>query len=281
MLEFPHPSDPESTIPPGHSVYLDRARSVSPTLLNRYRECPFRVRLQYIENIPEPKQDEHNLTQGRIAHDLLRFGALSLKRGAPLPTENTIFQMANKRVYPDPDLREETRLDYVRQIVRWVQAGFTYLDVDAEYLLVEQPWRRPYRQGDPLKMTFRPDIVMLRGDRDGQYVEVIDYKTGRVRPESDVPVIARFVLNDFLQEIEPRPWEMRVVFRYVWLDHAESTRYDLDPTFCSDPWRTITGTIERLFAEREWHPTPSFHCKWCPYNGNACVSFDPGIHSDN
>jgi hypothetical protein len=45
----------------------------------------------------------------------------------------------------------------------------------------------------------------------------------------------------------------------------------------------VTGTIERLMAEREWPAQPSNFCNYCPYNGIACHAFagmdpEPGVN---
>lgn len=259
-------------------VRLPRDRNISPTLLHHYATCPYRVRLQYIDQVPQPRRYNHHLSQGRIAHDLLRHAALCIPRNQPLPAPDQLFAMANRRVpwkeFPSP----ETRLGYVEQIVRWVNYGVAHLDRDAEYLVIERFRSRPFAGGDPrepVTLLFRPDLVLLRGDIDGEFIEVIDYKTGTPRPDPDVPVIARFILRPLLAELSPEPSAVRVRFTYLWLEHQATDEYDLDVDFCHQHWPRITGTIERLFAETEWQPNPSFRCNYCPYHGNACTPPPP------
>lgn len=257
-------------------VSLARNRNVSPTLLKHYAQCPHRVRLQYIEHAPQPRQYDHFLSQGRIAHDLLRFGADRRKRGMPLPQSDLLFQMANPRVPASEFRREETRHDFVEQIVRWVETGMSYLGDDVDILFIEKFQRRPFGRS-ATTLLFKPDIVLRRQDRDGEFIQVIDYKTGNLFEDDVVPVIARFILKPLLRELYDDPSEARVCFTHVWLEHKEHRDRDLTVEFCDYHWPEITNTIERLFAETEWKPNPTQLCKYCPYNGNGCTAYQSGV----
>lgn len=99
-------------------VRLNRDRTISPTLLKMYRECPYRVRLQYIEQIRLPRQYDHHLSQGIIAHNLLAMMASRMKQSmAPLDPQD-LATLAGRRVpsqvFPTPEYHQ----DAVNQIVR-------------------------------------------------------------------------------------------------------------------------------------------------------------------
>ncbi|MGC4107349.1 MAG: PD-(D/E)XK nuclease family protein [Thermomicrobiales bacterium] len=259
-------------------VRLNRDRTISPTLLKTYRECPHRVRLQYIDQVDPPRQYEYHLSQGLIAHDLLAMVANRLKRGMPLPSRDEVYRLAIRRVprseFPTPEAHD----DAVRQIVRWVETGMRYLqrDPDGLIMLVERPTKRGFGPDDPLQITFRPDLVRWTGE----HLEIIDYKTGKRWLDDNVPVIARFTINAWLEREGERPWQVPTRFTWVWLDLDERDSVSLDAAFCKAPWAAVNTLVDRLFAETEWLPTPSYRCRWCPFHRIACDAADtasPGL----
>lgn len=277
------PSDrPVVVVPPEHSptyavagdvsVRLKRDRTISPTLLKHYQECPLRVRLQYIERIEPLRRYEHNLSQGLIAHDLLAMVARRMKRGMALPDRVELQMLVAKRVPAREFPSSAAHGAAIEQVVQWVQAGIRYLqrDDEGEIVLVERPQQRPFRADDVLRFTFRPDLVQWTADAEGPFLEILDYKTGKQRPEEIVPVVARFVINAFLEREGHRGWDVPARFTWVWLDHGESRSVELDAAACTDPWRMVSELTERLFAETEWSPRPSGLCTWCPFYRVAC-----------
>ncbi|MGC4189757.1 MAG: PD-(D/E)XK nuclease family protein [Thermomicrobiales bacterium] len=263
-------------------VRLNRDRTISPTLLKTYRECPHRVRLQYIDQVVPPRQYEHHLSQGRIAHDLLAMAANRVQHGMAVPDRAEIRNLAYRRVprnvFPTP----EAHADAVHEIVRWVETGMRHLrrDPDSTILLVERPQKRAFGPDDPLQLTFRPDLVRWTADADGAFLEVIDYKTGKRWPDEHVPVVARFVINAWLEREGQRAWTVPARFTWVWLELGERDSVDLDPESCSASWRAVTSLVDRLFAETEWLPVPSMRCRWCPFHRVACHAADtasPGL----
>ncbi|MGI8486063.1 MAG: PD-(D/E)XK nuclease family protein [Thermomicrobiales bacterium] len=266
--------------PSSQPVLLTRDRNVSPTLLNHFARCPHRVRLQYIGHVSQPRQYDHSLSQGRIAHDLLKFGAEQRKRGMPLPEAEQLRRMANPRVPASEFQREKTRLDFVDQIVRWVMTGFSYLGDDIDILFIEKFQSRPLGRSTTT-LLFKPDVILKREDRDGEFIQVIDYKTGRIFEDDDVPVLARFILKPMLRDLFGDPSAARVCFTYIWLEHKEHRDRDLTVEFCDYHWPNITHTIERLFAETEWKPNPTQLCNYCPYNGNVCTAYQPAAKAAN
>lgn len=87
---------------------------------------------------PQPRRYDHFLSQGLIAHDLLKFGADRRKRHMPLPDAGQLFRMANQRVPANEFPSGEARQAFVEQIVRWVITGLSYLGDDAEILFIEK-----------------------------------------------------------------------------------------------------------------------------------------------
>ncbi|MGB3329435.1 MAG: PD-(D/E)XK nuclease family protein [Thermomicrobiales bacterium] len=285
LSEHATPSDASPMAPPASDrppVRLNRDRTISPTLLKAFQECPHQVRLRYIDHLQTPRQYNHHLSQGRIAHDLLAMVARRMQRGIPLPTRSELHDLARRRVphgeFPTP----EAHADAVRQIVRWAETGAMYLqrDPDGQIMRIERPLTRAFGQDDPLQVSFRPDLVRWTADADGEYLEIIDYKTGKRWLADDVGVIARFVINGWLEREGNRAWQVPVRFTWVWLDRGERDSVGLDPETCTAPWQAVTAVVERLFAETAWLPTPSHRCRWCPFYRNPCRAADtasPGL----
>jgi len=269
MNESP-PAQPATGV---RSVRLNRDREITPTLLDVYRTCPRKFRLQYIDRVRTPWQYEHNLSQGRVAHLLLADAARRLRAGAPPLGLDDLRTRAVREIPRDPFPTPEAHDDAVHEVVQWVGTGIRALmrDPDGEILLVETDQKRPFAPDDSLWVSFRCDLVRWSADADGEFVEVIDYKTGKPRVDPAVPVIARFVLNRYLERHYGRNgWHIRARFTYVWLKERERTEIALDPEACADPWRLVSGLVARLFSEEEWRPTPSPLCKWCRFYRIAC-----------
>ncbi|HEU0164181.1 MAG TPA: PD-(D/E)XK nuclease family protein [Thermomicrobiales bacterium] len=280
-MELPEEPSVPNDVP---AVRLAPGQWVSPTLLNTYAICPYRVRLQYIDRVLAPPRYDHFLVQGSLAHSLLKHAAQLIARRQPEPSPEKIYEMAIRRLHERNFPTVEAMEGQARQITRWVRTGIAHLDRKADYLLIEKPRHRPFNKRDPdsdITMTFRPDLVLQREDDAGSFIEVIDYKTGKRREESDVPVISRFILNSLLEEQMPNAWQMRVRFTFIWLDIGEVETIDLDAAYCSKRWAGILRDIDRLLNETGWKPAPSILCHYCPFHENACTAYVPGLSDGN
>lgn len=263
-----------------------RDRWISPTTLNTYGNCPYRVRLTHIDKVPPPPVYNVFLSKGRIAHDILRDIANMLARGYPLIDETGILKRARIRLpwqeFPSGDEREA----HARQILDWVTFGMRYLEriPDPSWLLIEKNLHREwaiYPKNGPYTVMARPDVVVQRlYDDDLPLIEIIDYKTGKVRPEPGPPVLMRFVFRDLLKEIVGIPSDANVRFTYLWLDTGERTHLDLTLEYCHDHWTSISQQLHDLASETEWKPTPSFLCNYCPYYENVCTEQIPPSEHD-
>jgi hypothetical protein len=261
-----------------------RDRWISPSVLKVYRNCPKRLRLQYIENIPRPWAYELHLRKGTIAHNILRDIAYLFRGGHPLIGDDVVLQRAVLRMplelFPSPLERDA----HAHDITRWVSNGVRYLSriPDLTFLLIEKNLHREhgiYQGRQPYTLLVRPDVILLRGGEDNQpLVEIIDYKTGAIRPEEDPPVMMRFVGDDLLRQAIGDASTTRVRFTYLWLEHADMTQIDLSAEYCRDHAPTLTRRLHALVSETEWAATPSFLCKYCPYHGNVCQEKIPPGH---
>ncbi|HWV25287.1 MAG TPA: PD-(D/E)XK nuclease family protein [Thermomicrobiales bacterium] len=254
-------------------------RWISPTALKAYAQCPKRVRLQHLDGVEAPWHFSLNLAKGRITHLALKRIADALAAGR-VPIDNTEVAMMGRRQLPIQEFPSRAAYDAsLADIERWVAYGRRYLEhiPDPVWLVIEKNQRRKLTvlsDQTPYALTARPDVAVLRHDASGPLVEIIDYKTGVIRPEPDPPVIMRFVTRKLLQELGD-PSAMRIRFTYLWLDHADRTEIDLSVEHCTDAWPAITRQVQSLVSETDWRATPSWWCRWCPYHQNVCTETIP------
>lgn len=267
---------------PGSAVpRWPRDRWISPTTLNNYGNCPYRVRLAHIDRVPEPYVYQVFLRKGTIAHDILRDIARMLSRSYPVIDDTEILKRARIRLPPQEFPSAEERESHARQILDWVTYGTRYLEriPNPTWLVIEKNRQRDwtiYPKHAPYTVMAHPDVVVQRMDEDDRpLIEVIDYKTGKVRPEPGPPVLMRFVFRDLLKEITGNASQANVRFTYLWLDSGERTHLDLTLEYCHDHWTTISQQLHDLASETEWKATPSFLCNYCPYYQSVCTEQIP------
>ena len=260
---------------------------ISPSALNSYATCPHRVRLHYIDRIKPPWSYQVHLNKGRIAHTILRDIALLLRRDYPLIGEAEILRRARLPLPTDQFPSAQAREANARDIVRWVTYGAQYLARISrpEWLLIERNQTRTWSVlpgQSPLTIMARPDVVLKRMDDDGKpLIEIIDYKTGKIRPETIPPVMMRFVARQLLQEVTGDASAADVRFTYLWLDHAETTHIDLSVEYCNNVWGGLSRQLQALVTETDWPAKPSFLCNYCPYHKNICMEeTPPGTYHD-
>jgi CRISPR/Cas system-associated exonuclease Cas4 (RecB family) len=245
---------------------------ISPSALNTFSTCPHKVKLQYIDKLNGRPGYNVDLSKGRIAHSILAHAANVIKRGFEPPDEAWIAKSALQRLPFDAFPSDEERVHHANNIVHWVLYGLDHLDHAADYLIVERPqhveW--PILPDQPFTFITRPDLVLLRTDRDGEpFIEIIDYKTGKSNAAEMVPVLTRLIFKQFLAEhVETEV--TRVVFTYIWLEKRETEQVELTREECTAQWPGIIGKIRSLVTETTWQPRPSRYCHYCNYRGNAC-----------
>lgn len=267
--------------PPPDAPCWPHDRWISPTILNNYRNCPKRARLQYVDRVAQPWQFRPHLTKGRVAHLALKRIVDALARNQPPIDIPEIEHMARLhlplREFPSPEEYHAS----VRDVVRWVAYGRDYLIriPGAEWLLVEKNQTRTwpiFGRQIPYTLMARPDVLIQRVDDDGALlIEIIDYKTGAIRPEDEPPVMMRFVAWNLLHDVMGNPSAARVRFTYLWLDHAESTHIDLSVEYCNTIWPDIIRQASTLVTETDWPAMPSRLCRYCPYFENICQETIP------
>lgn len=249
---------------------------MSPSSLKAFSQCPSRVKMQYLQSLEPPDKWVHHFALGNATHSALGTIAQQLKVGtAPIGEAQIRLICAThmpKSQYPT----EESREFDVQQVLEWVRRGRVWLEslqVD-DWLVIEQKRRRHvplFPAKSQYELLTRPDLIIKRRDEDGNpYFHVIDWKTGSVNPEQDVPVIVRFAIRNELQEWTGDASTANVVFSWYWLKENYRTDVDVSVEHCHEYWPGIVHQMESVATESEWIATPGWYCNYCKYYKNFC-----------
>ena len=256
-------------------------KAMSPSSLKAFGQCAYRIRLQYVDGVPRPDTFVPFFASGNATHSALGTIAQQLKLDVPTIGEREIrtlcaFHMPRHQ-YPSEEAWEAE----VQKVLRWVDIGKRYLQSlqAQEWLLIERweartlpllPTRTPYTLGA------RPDLIVRRADEDGEpLIHIIDFKTGKVYEEPDVPVIQRFAIRPLLQEWTGDASAANVRFTWIWLDENYRKDIDVSVEHCHERWPDIVRQMEALATESVFAPTPGWYCLYCPYYQNVCTEAVP------
>lgn len=251
-------------------------RALYPSAIEQYQQCARRFYLQRVERHPTNNESSPAMAKGIAAHNVLRGCGEQLKRTGGFPTD--IRQLASVELARHPELSEAWRDGDIADLTQWIKFGLSSIDQHATVLVVEQFAERPLRMDNGTRITFgaRLDLVLLRIDQTGEsFIEVVDYKTGKNLDQAQFPpVLARFVLrrqiDQHLKQL-PKSSFGRVIVTEIYLSREEIRRQEMTREKCIYDWDAVTHVIADLMANREWKPTPSPMCEWCPYLGNPCT----------
>lgn len=248
---------------------------MSPSSLKAFGQCHFRNKLRYLQNIDPPEKWIRTFAMGNATHDALRTVANQMKLDVPIITDDQIRRGAGVKL-PIPEYPSEAaRNADIELILQWVRRGQRYLErLDVqEWLVIEsQEYREVslFPANANYRLTAKPDLIVRRTDEDGEFIHIVDWKTGNVYPEPDVPVIQRYVTREKLQQWTGNASEARVQFSWFWLDHGYADDVDVSVEHCNHAWPDILAQMEAMATETEWKATPGWYCRFCPYYQNYC-----------
>ncbi len=257
----------------------DRNRPIYPTQLRRYLECPHRCRLEYIDGITYDPVWSRPMEVGNALHKVMEDIANALRqRHDPPPVASFRSKVANllpESKYDTPD----DRLEDIDNVLEWAQRGQEYItDRSATMLRIEKHYPRDLTiKGElgSVRLGAKADLVMLRRDHAGQYIEIIDYKTGYSQKWANfTPVLYRVAMHKTFLRILKVPKDPRSVFTYYWFAHEDIERIELTRDHMTYQWNELKRVLIRMMHEEDWpkQPDPKV-CKHCPYFNTECFPF--------
>jgi hypothetical protein len=256
------------------------SKSITPKALKMFGQCPRQAKFTYIDQLGARGSNSVFLTNGNVAHSLLKHQAYQARAGREFASDERIQEMAFRRLHPPLYPTVEDRALHARDIARWVRYGTAHIDRTAEFLKIEQG--DSYTHGiDNANNNYnhnhyvfygRPDVVMLRADEHGeQFLEFVDYKTGKRRTDDVTPLLIRFAFTKYIQQRFGSTSAIRIVFTWPWLNEGMTDRIEIDREYFGYQWPSVTAEFKALVSEREWPAQPSKLCGYCPYQGTYCT----------
>ena len=253
---------------PHHAIY--------PSAIEQYQQCARRFYLQRVAHHPTINQSSPAMAKGNAVHNVFKTCGEQLRRTGSFPTE--IPKLISVELARHPALSDTLLDGDIAELTDWVRFGLANIDRTAQVLGVEQFAERPIRMADDIRITFgaKLDLVLLRTGLNGEpFIEVIDYKSGQNLDQAQFPpVLSRFVLKRQIDQYLQLKMEKRfgrVLFTEIYLSRSEVRRQEMTREKCDHDWDALLQVVSELLSDRDWVPSPSPMCEWCPYLGNPCT----------
>lgn len=234
-------------------------KTLSPSKLSCFFDCPQKFKYQYVDFIKREKQYPAAAT-GTLVHSALEL----------------LFQLpASERTLANGLRCLETSIESMPKVIAppWPDEDKA-LDLILNYFDLEDPSTISVRSTEQKFYLKLDDFRALNGivDRvdmleDGS-VRVVDYKSGKVPSEKDLPAKAQGIL--FYADIIARDTSIlpsKLVLLY--LGTPARLEIPMDDQRLETVRKQISAAwdaIDRCEEAEDWRAKPSYACKWCDYN---------------
>lgn len=281
-MASPPPDDSNARVHPLKGMpgpRWDRDKGIYPTSLRRYLECPHRCRLEYIDKVRYTQTWVRAIEVGNALHKVMERIGNALHNHHIPPAIASLRPYVDELLPEDEYENQEDRTEDIDKVLDWAELGEGYIREGVNTILrVERHYPRRWDDRGELGTVMlgaKADVVMRREDETGQYVEIIDYKSGYSRKWSQfTPMLSRIALDHRLRRALPEQKEPRVVFTYLWFAHDEIESITLTRDHMHNEWRELKRILTRMVHEERWpmRPSPKV-CKHCPYFDIECFPY--------
>ncbi|HEY1469015.1 MAG TPA: ATP-dependent DNA helicase [Candidatus Acidoferrum sp.] len=228
---------------------------LSSSAVDNYRKCPQQYAFSYLWSLKEGPRAA--LTFGSVMHTTIRRFVDQLKRGVKLPFEEVqrIYETEWTSAGFEDDYQEaEYKKDGLEQL-RAFHA--TMLEACPQILEQEKAFELPL--ANDVILTGRMDQVNSLGRND---VEIVDYKTGKPRKESDARKDLQLSIYALAAK-EIFEWNpVRLVFHYLQTNQIQVTARDSKQL---DDAEKIVQEAAADIRAAQFPPNPGFVCRSCAY----------------
>jgi RecB family exonuclease len=235
-----------------------------PSAVQSYRTCPQRYLFSSLWSLQEgPKA---TLTFGRVIHGTIRRMMAEFKKGNRLPFDEVrrIFETEWSTVGFEDEYQEgEYKKDGLEQLRAFHQAA---LEQPLLVLELEKTFELPVENNVILKGRIDQINSLGRVDRSAVTrpidVEIVDYKTGRAKKDSDAKKDLQLSIYAIATKeiLECNP--VRMVFHYLQDNQRQETTRDAKQL--DDALRVVQETAADIRAG-EFSAKPGFVCRNCAY----------------
>lgn len=241
-------------------------QTVSYSQLDTYETCPKRYKYSYIYKIPG--RPSSSLAFGLSIHNSLRSFYSQLKN----------YQEGLQGFAKEPQLND--LLQYYDQ--KWITEGYDSLEHEKARKEFGQSILKDFyrEQFDPqsvtvgLEVSFRYQLkdIILKGmidridvleEKNGQkIVELIDYKTGKLKSEADVRDNVQLAIYSIVAE-EVFGYKVRSA-SLIFVEHGAKISVNIGQERKDEVKEHILHLVERI-RQMDFVATPGFHCSYCDY----------------
>jgi putative RecB family exonuclease len=254
-------------------VTLPAPRSLSPSRVTSFTDCPFAFRLRAIDRLPEPPSP--HAMKGTLVHKVLERLVWDHPACERTPAMATVeLERAWQELWTDPSFVELELND--EEVTTFREDAAVLVE---NYFVLEDP-SRVRAVGVELCLEARLDGLLLRGiiDRlditeDGELV-VVDYKTGTAPPERfERGKLVGVHLYALLCEQALGRAPARVQLMHL-REPLTITAVPSPQTLRGQQRRTLAvwHAIERACERDDFQPRPSSLCRYCAFQA-FCPAF--------
>jgi putative RecB family exonuclease len=241
-------------------------RSLSPSKLSAFKDCPLAFRFAAIDRLPEAPAP--HMVKGTLVHSALERLFWDNARGERTPeAARAALDLAWEALQQDPDLAslaltEPEREAFVHDAAALVDGYLRLEDPDT----VDAVGVELTLEADVAGLRLRGIIDRLDVNAQGE-LEVVDYKTGRVpsvNQEQQRLGGVQFYALLCEQVLGRRPSRVRLMYlREPLVIEAEPSEQAVRGT--RQRTSAVWSAIERACENEDFRPRPSALCKWCSF----------------
>lgn len=246
---------------------IDTTKRVSYSQLNTYEDCPKKYKYSYILKVPS--KPHASLSFGSTIHNTLRdFYSLlkdsreGLEGIVEKPDEKKLLELYETHWIShgyDSKAHEEKRRISGKKILKEY-----YKDLYSED-------QQPYRLEESFSVHVGESVFVGKIDRidvvddsgDKVKVEIVDYKTGKVKNKANIKKDLQLPLYALFAE---EKLGLKVVgAKYVFVEHGEVSEVDVSKERKEEARSRVVEIIEKIKG-KDFSATPGYLCRYCDYN---------------
>jgi len=246
---------------------------LSPSSVMAYRSCPQQFLFEKLWLIEG--EAKATLTFGRVVHSTIKRTMLEMKKGRDLPFEEVqrIYETEWSAIGFEDDYQEqEYKKDGLEQLRTFHAAMMASLP---KILEQEKSFELDLENNVIVKGRI-DQINSLEGSLGRKDVEIVDYKTGKPRKDSDAKKdlqlsIYAIAVKEIL-ELNP----VRLVFHYLQNNHRQETTRDAKQL---DEAQKMVQEAAAEIRAGEFAAKPGFQCRGCAYKP-ICPAYEEALAAD-
>jgi DNA helicase-2/ATP-dependent DNA helicase PcrA len=246
---------------------IDTTKRVSYSQLNTYEDCPKKYKYAYVLRVPSK------------AHASLSFGTTIHNTLKDFYTLHKESKEGLEGIVEEPN--EEKLLELYA--THWVSRGYDSKDHEKKrkrsgekmlreyYRNLYREDQKPYRMEESFSVHVNDSVFVGKIDRidivddskEKLEVEIIDYKTGKVKNEANIKKDLQLPLYALFAE---EKLGLKVVgAKYIFVEHSEVVEVDVSREKKEEAREKVVEIIEEI-RKQNFAPTPGYLCRYCDYN---------------